>query len=303
MTEIFDNIRGIYDFRLPCEPLRPFIEFFSESSPEKTALVAAGNPFTVEMFPSWTPTFWINLGASYQLTTGHNCQKILPDNDILVLRDTPTTRHNHSADHIFTVKFFPGALQPTLGINQINFIGRVIPLREILPARLLDRIRTAPSATQRISLLENYFLTALARRRDKDHYTQLVRDSIGLYESTAMLLNTSQLAERLCIHSKTINRYFHRVIGLPTKRYFSILRARTALTSYLAARSDFSPEAFGYYDQSHFYKAIRQFTGRRLADQPTVRLADHPSAGRHQNVRFLPSPIPPTKLHLTKNHP
>jgi AraC-like DNA-binding protein len=268
MTEIFDNIRGIYDFSLPCEPLRPFIEFFSESSREKTASLAAGNPFTVEMFPSWTPTFWINLGTPYRLTTGLSHQKISPDNDILVLRDTPTTRHNHSADHIFTVKFFPGGLQPTLGINQTSFVDRVVPLREILPTHLLDEIRTAPSAAQRISLLENYFLTILARRRpDKDHYTQLVRDSIGLYENTAMLPNTSQLAERLFIHSRTINRYFHHAIGLPPKRYFSILRARSALTSYFADRANFSPYEFGYYDKSHFYKAVRQFTGRRIADR------------------------------------
>ena len=268
MTEIFDNIRGIYDFHLPCEPLRPFIEFFSESSPERTARLSAGKPFTVEMFPSWTPTFWINLGAPYRLTTGHSHQKISPDNHILVLRDTPTTRHNHCADHIFTVKFFPGGLEPTLGINQTNFIGRVVPLREILPARLLDEIKTASSATQRISLLENHFLTTIARRPDKDHYTQLVRDSIGLFENTAMLPNTSQLAERLFIHSKTINRYFHRVIGLPPKQYFSILRARIALTSYLAERRNFSPEAFGYFDKSHFYKTVRQFTGRRITDRP-----------------------------------
>jgi AraC-like DNA-binding protein len=277
MTEIFDNIRGIYDFTVPCEPLRPFIEFFSESSPEKTASLAAGNPFTVEMFPSWTPTFWINLGAPYRLTSGNSQQKISPGNDIFVLRDAPTTRHNHYADHIFTVKFFPGGLVPTLGINQTKFIGRVVPLREILPARLLHELKTATSAAQRISLLENYFLTTLTRRPDRDHYTQLVRDSIGHYENTAMLPNTSQLAERLFLHSRTINRYFHRIIGLPPKRYFSILRARAALSSYLAgcptggrsaARTNFSPEEFGYYDRSHFYKAMRQFTGRRLTDQP-----------------------------------
>jgi AraC-like DNA-binding protein len=297
MTEIFDNIRGIYDFTLPCEPLRPFIEFFSESSREKTANLAAGKSFTVEMFPSWTPTFWINLGAPYRLTAGHRHQNILSDNDILVLRDTPTTRHNHSADHIFTVKFFPGGLEPTLGINQTKFIGRVVPLSEILPGRLLDELKTAPSAAQRISLLETHFLTRFARRPDKDHYTRLVRDSIGLYENTAMLPNTCQLAERLFIHSKTINRYFHRVIGLAPKRYFSILRARTALTSFLADRNDFSPDEFGYYDKSHFYKAVRQFTGRRITDRP------NPITDRPQNVRFLPSLIPSPALHLTKNHP
>jgi hypothetical protein len=78
MTEIFDNIRGLYDFHLPCEPLRPYIEFFSESSPAKTALATAGNPFEVELFPSWTPTFWINLGAPYRLTIAHNSHTIQP---------------------------------------------------------------------------------------------------------------------------------------------------------------------------------------------------------------------------------
>ena len=87
---------------------------------------------------------------------------------------------------------------------------------------------------------------------------------------TAMLPNISQLAERLFSHSKTINRYFHRVIGLPPKKYLSISRARTALTNYLADPAAFSPEAFGYYDRSHFNKAIRQFTGRRLAGRPVV---------------------------------
>jgi AraC-like DNA-binding protein len=267
MTEIFDNIREIYDFSQPCEPLRPFIEFFSESSPDRTALLAAGRGFTIEMFPSWTPTFWINLGGAYRLTAGQNHHHISPDNDILVLRDTLTARHNHPCDHLFTIKFFPGGLEAILGFNQTKFVGRVVPLREILPARLLHDLRTAPSATHRIPLLEHYFLAALARRPDRDHYTQLVRDSIGLFENAAMLPNTSQLAERLFSHSKTINRYFHQVIGLPPKRYFSIIRARAALSSYLAARTNFSPEEFGYYDQSHFYRAIRQFTGRRFTDR------------------------------------
>ncbi|HET6253564.1 MAG TPA: helix-turn-helix domain-containing protein [Puia sp.] len=267
MTEIFDNIREIYDFSLPCEPLRPFIEFFSESSRDRTARLAAGNPFTVEMFPSWTPTFWINLGVPYQLTTGQVHYKISTHDDILVLRDTPTARYNHSADHLFTVKFFPGGLESILGVSQTNFIGKVVPLRHILPARLLDDLKCASCTSQRIALLEDFFLASLPRQLDKDHYTKLVRDSIGLYENTAMLPNTGQLAERLFIHSKAINRYFHRVVGLPPKRYFSIVRTRMALTSYFADPTNFSAADFGYYDQSHFYKAVRQFTGRRITDR------------------------------------
>ncbi|HTR28668.1 MAG TPA: hypothetical protein VMH27_05330 [Puia sp.] len=264
MTEIFDNIRGLYDFSLPCEPLRPFVEFFSESSTEKTTGVASGQPFHIEMFPSWTPTFWFNLGVPYQLTVASSHFDIHPGHDILVLRDVQTIRHNQPGDNIFTVKFFPGGLEAILGVNQTKFLGRVVPLREILPIGLIHGLKTAPAAAQRIALLEKYFLSALRPRRSQDHYTKLVRDSIGAYENADMHPNTTELAEKHFLHSKTINRYFHRVIGLAPKRYLSIVRARTALTAYVARQQNFTPELFGYYDHSHFYKAVHQFTGRRL---------------------------------------
>jgi hypothetical protein len=267
MTEIFDNIREIYDFYLPCEPLRNFIDFFSESSPQRTERLAAGRPFSVGMFPSWTPTFWVNLGASYRLATGQGSHQIGPADDIVVVRDMTVTRYNHPTDRLFTVKFFPGGLQSILGIDQTRFIDRVVALGDILPASLLRELRLAAAPEHRIALLEHYFLSPLNRRHQKDHYSRLIRDSIGTYQDEGLRPNTSQLAEKIFVHSKTINRYFNRVIGVPPKKYFATLRARTALTGYLADRAGFSPETFGYYDRSHFYKSIRQFTGRRFGSQ------------------------------------
>ena len=266
MTEIFDNIRGIYDFSPPCEELQPFIEFFSESSGERTTLLAANKDFTVEMFPSWTPTFWINLGAPYTLTTGYGSYQIPSDSDILVLRDSIMTRHNGPTDHLFSVKFFPGGLEAVLGISQTKFIGAIVRLSQILPATLIARIKSAAGFQKRRSLLENFFLTRLSRNPRKDHYHKLVRDSIGFYENAGMQPNTTELAGRHFVHSRTINRYFHQVIGLSPKKYISIIRARAALASFLADRKHFAPETFGYYDKSHFYKAARDFTGRRIGE-------------------------------------
>ena len=266
MTELFDNIRGIYDFSAPCEELQPFIEFFSESSRERTESLAADKDFVVEMFPSWTPTFWINLGAPYRLTTGHGSYSISPDCDIVVIRDSTMTRHNLPSDHLFSVKFFPGGLQAVLGISQTKFIGTIVPLSQILPARLIDQVKTAGSFQQRKTLLQDFFTASRARRPKKDHYSQLVRDSVGFYENAGMHPNTTQLAGRHFIHSRTINRYFHQVIGLAPKKYFTIVRARAALAGFISNRKDFNPEDFGYYDSSHFYKAIRQFTGRRVGN-------------------------------------
>ncbi|UPK72222.1 helix-turn-helix domain-containing protein [Chitinophaga filiformis] len=267
MVEIFDNIRQLYNFSAPCPELEAYIEFISESSFEETALHANNSSFTVKMFPSWTPTMWINLGASYRLITAKNNYHIGAADDVLVLRDSVTERQNLPADYIFTVKFFPGGLEAILGINQAQFINTVVALKDILPAMLLHHVKTAASFEERMTLLQHFFLLQLSRQQKKDHYIHLVKNSIDLYASNRMQYNTSEIAERLFVSSKTINRYFHNVVGLSPKKYFSILRARAALTAYVAARETFSPCHHGYHDMSHFYKEVISFTGRRLAVQ------------------------------------
>jgi len=71
MREIFDDIRQLYRFRCPTGELEDLIEFFSESESEKTKSFAGGHLFTVSMFPSYTPTIWLNFGPSYQIGLGN----------------------------------------------------------------------------------------------------------------------------------------------------------------------------------------------------------------------------------------
>ena len=267
MVEIFDNIRQLYNFSAPCPELADYIEFFSESAAEETALYARNKRFTVKMFASWTPTIWINLGTPYELVAGQTCYPVNASDDVLVLRDATMERRNLPSDHIFTVKFFPGGLEAVLGLNQTAFIGRIIALNDILPGLLIHSVKMANSFRERMDLLQDFFLSQHAKQRKKDHYIHLVKDSIDLYANNRMQYNTSEVAERMFITSKTINRYFNNFIGLSPKKYFSILRTRAALTAYLAGKGAFSPCDYGYHDMSHFYKEVIRFTGQGLAKQ------------------------------------
>lgn len=263
MIEIFDNIRKLYNFSPPCPELEDYIEFFSESSPEATALHAVNTSFSVTMFPSWTPTIWINLGSPYQVINGKDCHTITPSDDILILRDSMVTRYNQPSDYIFTVKFFPGGLERILGITQVKFIGQVIPLKHIMPPALIQSVKAAGSFEERMELLQQFFLFSYVRQKKKDHYIRLVRDSIDLYSGN-LQYNTSETAEKMFVTSKTINRYFNNIVGISPRKYFSILRARTALSAYLADKKNFVSGDYGYYDMSHFYREMVKFTGQRM---------------------------------------
>ena len=103
-------------------------------------------------------------------------------------------------------------------------------------------------------------------RKKQDHYIKFVKDAINTYAANGLEFNNSELAEKMFTTSKTINRYFHNVIGTSPKNYFSIMRARTALTRYVKGREKFTPFDYGYYDMSHFYKDVVKLTGQRLRE-------------------------------------
>jgi AraC-like DNA-binding protein len=265
MVEIFDNIRKLYLFSPPSEELADYIEFFSESSAEATHAFAGNDCFTVKMFPSWTPTFWINLGTPYYLTLENKRYKIPAHNDIVVTRDAIAERYNHPLDHIFTVKFYPGGLETVLGINQTRLAGKPIQLHELLPPVIIHQIKKANEFGERKKLLEAHFLSQMKKKRPGAHYLELVRKTIATYEKGNMQYNVDEIAARLFITSKTINRYFNKAVGISPKSYLSIIRSRAALTAFVSGRKEFDPSSFGYHDMSHFYKEIVRFTGERMA--------------------------------------
>ncbi len=263
MTEIFDNIRKLYQFHTPATELAPYIEFFSESSAKATYRQVANNPFSVRMFPSWTPTCYINLGEPYQLHAGTNSYSIGKDTNVLILRNNIVERRNLPTDHIFTIKFSPGGLEAILGINQVALTNQVAELETILPATLIHQVKKAGSFPERVSLLEQFFLSQY-RRQKADYYNKFIADTISVYQSSGMTLSTAQLADRLFLTSKTINRYFHRVVGTAPKNYLATFRARAALSAYVTDSQAFFPDNYGYYDMSHFYKEVINFTGQKL---------------------------------------
>ena len=266
MTELFHNIRSLYRFKDPCDELKDYIEFFSESCFESTKQIVNGQSFSIKMFKSWTPTFWINLGPSYDLLLNGTIQRIKANSAIAVTRAGTAERLNRPSDHLFTVKFYPGALKHLIGVEQAKLYSGLVGLTELIPASLIQKIKSAKCFEQRIALIEQYFLQGISNKKTTDHYSYLVKATIAFYSGSEMKFNVNELAFKTFTNSKTLTRYFDRVIGITPKQYFESVRIRTALSSFLNDRKGFGPVEYGYYDRSHFYRSVTHFTGERIAD-------------------------------------
>jgi AraC-like DNA-binding protein len=267
MVEIFDNIRGAYRFATPCAELAPYVEFFAESVPPAAQALGGAASYAGKMFASWTPTCYVNLGPAYQLDLAQARYHVAAGADVLLLRNQTVVRHIPATDHLFVLKFYPGGLEAVVGVSQVGLADRLVPLHQVLPAALLTQLRQADSFVARTDLMQRYLLAARGARPAADHYQQLVGDALGIYQA-GLHLRTTAVAERVFLTSKTITRYFHRVVGTSPKQYFALLQARAALTAWVASPATFAADDYGYYDQSHFRKAVRQFTGHALPRRP-----------------------------------
>ncbi|HEX6426608.1 MAG TPA: helix-turn-helix domain-containing protein [Niastella sp.] len=266
MTEIFDNIRKLYQFKTPCEALGDHIEFFSESSLDAMDRYIGTNEFTVKLFPSYTPTIWLNLGAPYQLKNGSTWQVVNEYTDILLLRNEIVERRNLPTDNIFTVKFNPGGFETIFGISQTTIGSNIIPVENIIPVAIIKKLKGLGSFKDRMTLLENLFLEKLEKNKKQEgFYLQCIKDTVNAFTGSGLEAAVSELAKKLYITEKTLYRCFTKVIGTSPKNYLAITRARSALTCYVTDSTGFSPYDHGYYDMSHFYKDVVKFTGHKLS--------------------------------------
>ncbi len=266
MVEIFDDIRKLYRFVAPCDELINYIEFFSETDVEAATQYIGTEKFTVKLFPSYTPTIWVNLGSPYTLTNGSKQVCIDAHTDILLLRNDIVERTNLRTDNIFTVKFHPGGFEAVFGIEQQKIGSNIININTLLPTGFLDKLKKLDCFEERIVMLQQYFLSLLNLKFAGNYLYQKVLHAVNTFTNSQMTYSNQKLAGELAVTDKTLYRYFKNIIGIAPKNYFSIVRTRTALTCYVSNKESFSPYDYGYYDMSHFRKAVAQFTGKKLAD-------------------------------------
>jgi AraC-like DNA-binding protein len=265
MVEIFNDIRRLYKFRRPCPELSELIEFYSETSAEHAVYGVNDQAFTVKLFPSYTPTIWINLGAPYYLRNGNDLHFIDSNKDILLLRDRTVERLNLPSDNIFTVKFNPGALDIIMGIEQNRLEQKIFEASEIIPDSIIKRMKKMDSFEQRYTLLEGFLLDKLVYNKKRTAIVAPVTQAIEYFIRSGMRLQTEELAQHLFVSGKTFNRYFHSVTGTNPKTFLGSIRIRAALTAYKNHKETFSVYDFGYFDPAHFYKDVVRFTGRKLS--------------------------------------
>lgn len=123
---------------------------------------------------------------------------------------------------------------------------------------LEEQLVEAPTNPERIALLEKFFIG----RMTQSEPDKLVLAALALIHQSKGNVRIKDLALQLHTSQSPLEKRFRAAVGASPKKFASIVRLKNVLQQYPTADSltGLGYEA-GFYDQAHFIKEFKAFTG------------------------------------------
>jgi len=159
------------------------------------------------------------------------------------------------------IKLWPQTLHSLLRTPLHDLSSKPIALRDVhAPAldELECRLFDTDSESSVKSILDEWMLRSVPR-----DLNDVLSFSIRELFASRGTLGIDDLIDRCGVHYRTLEKAFRERVGLPPKTLAKVLRFKHAFNS-LSAQAEagrLSALECGYYDQSHFCKEFKFFTG------------------------------------------
>jgi AraC-like DNA-binding protein len=236
--------------------------------------------YTVErMFPRPTVEVLFNLGPSHRLLDptdpagGTDFRRAW----VAGLQKECLTVESRDENRIVGIRLRPAGALAFCGAPLEELACRVVDLDLVLGPRIEDvrlRLLEASSWAERFSILARLLEHRLSRGARPSAAVAFGLEALARARG---VLRVGELSRALGLGEDAFTRTFRREVGLTPKRYARILRFQGVLQEVNARSAvDWARVAqdLGYFDQAHFIKDFRAFTGTTPTDYSRRRSAD-----------------------------
>ncbi|RPE09031.1 AraC family transcriptional regulator [Chitinophaga lutea] len=164
---------------------------------------------------------------------------------------------------IFGAYLYPTALPHLFGLASPDFSNQMPDLASVLGhegSLLEEQIMTAAGHEERVRLLSRFLS---GRLRNKEEHPTVAHIALRHILQHKGQLNVEELAGHICLSTRQFERTFKTYCGFSPKLYTRIIRFQQALEAYGAKDMSLTAIGYacGYYDQSHFIREFRAFSG------------------------------------------
>ena len=177
------------------------------------------------------------------------------------MTERSTMRYKKEPFTTTTIFLKPHALQTLLGVNALALTDNLVELREFSAGDLNMQLLDARNEQMRLTLLTNFLASKLRQATTQD---RLIEESLRLIHNNVSRMTVKYLLECLMISERQFEKRFSQTVGLSPQFYIRVKRYNEAVrlmqTGHYERLTDIA-HALNYYDQSHFTRDIKAFSG------------------------------------------
>ncbi len=189
-----------------------------------------------------------------------------------------------------TIFLKPHALQTLLGVNASALTDNLVDLCEFSAGNLNMQLLEAKNEQMRLTLLTDFLTSKLRQATTQD---RLIEESLRIIHNNVSRATVKYLLECLNISERQFEKRFNQTVGLSPQFYIRVKRFTEAIelmkTGHYQRLTDVA-HALNFYDQSHFVKDIKAFSGitpRSLFQKVDEFHSDHKIYESYQHDGFL----------------
>ena len=248
-----------YEVYTPLPELQPFIKCFWSLEDD-----AKSEPVKQRVLPDGCMEMIFHYGDLYRQYFEDGTSTIQPRSFIYgqitkYIEIAPTGRSG-----IISARFLPDGISPFINIPLSALENKAVPLTEIFNenGKLLEgEVIKAKDNQERIKLIETFLLSKLSEQPVIDAITKSCVDVI--FQTKGQIVLT-ELADKMDINRRNMERKFLSVIGISPKQLVRVARLQATLKMLEQKKTMSLTEIAyenGYFDQAHFIKDFKEFTG------------------------------------------
>lgn len=248
-----------YQIYTPSQELQPFVKcFWSLDDDEKKV------PVKQRVLPDGCMEMIFHYGDLYRQYFEDGSSIIQPRSFVF----GQITRYIEIAptgiSGIFSARFLPDGISPFLKMPVTQLENKAVSLKDIFNEDgniLEEKVLNATNNDDRIRQIETFLLSKLTEQNTIDAITKSCVDIILQSQGQ---IGITTLAGKMNIHRRNMERKFTSVIGISPKQLAKVARLQATLKMLGQKKfTNLTEIAYenGYFDQAHFIKDFKEFTG------------------------------------------
>lgn len=162
------------------------------------------------------------------------------------------------------IELTPNGLHRFTRLSAFEIVNKIYSFTDIYGAagrNLLERLSNTPSLDDKINVLQN-FLVDIVQLTNRN--SSLIDFSVQIIKNSSGLVTIKELEQKMGYTKRYLDMLFKEHLGISPKTYSGIVRFQSFYQLWANSENNsFYAENLHdlYYDQSHFIKEFRKFTG------------------------------------------